>query len=204
MIDMEFEYELQHPFYPEVYVPSWEVWKDVPGWEGYYQVSNWGGVKSLPRFVPRKSKSGKYFPMKVNGRIMNLTPLGDREKDYLFVGFKRGNKGYNELVHRLVLQTFVSPAPEKMECSHWDGDPTNNRVENLRWATKSENEKDKARHGTQMACVSHPKLTMKQAREIRKFYAEGKGSTYVLAETYSVSSPCIQQILRGETYVEQA
>ena len=37
-----------------------------------------------------------------------------------------------EKVHRLVLEAFVGPNPPGLECCHNNGDPSDNRVENLR------------------------------------------------------------------------
>lgn len=44
-----------------------------------------------------------------------------------------------KLVHRLVLETFVGPCPDGMECCHADGDVTNNSLDNLRWDTHQAN-----------------------------------------------------------------
>lgn len=52
------------------------------------------------------------------------------------------------LVHRLVLLAFVGPPPPGMVASHIDGNPSNNRPENLRWESPSENERRKRLHGT--------------------------------------------------------
>lgn len=51
-------------------------------------------------------------------------------------------------VHTLVLETFVGPRPEGMEAAHGNGNRTDNRLANLRWATKSENCLDRSKHGT--------------------------------------------------------
>jgi hypothetical protein len=50
-------------------------------------------------------------------------------------------------VHRLVLEAFVGPCPEGFEGCHFDGDPSNNAVKNLRWDTHLNNMKDIQRHG---------------------------------------------------------
>ncbi len=52
-------------------------------------------------------------------------------------------------VHRLVLIAFVGDCPPGKECCHNDGDATNNRVENLRWDTRSANMKDRFTHHNQ-------------------------------------------------------
>lgn len=45
-------------------------------------------------------------------------------------------------VHRLVLEAFVGPCPEGMECRHGDGDPGNNALTNLSWGTPEQNRGD--------------------------------------------------------------
>jgi hypothetical protein len=57
-------------------------------------------------------------------------------------------RGDQRFVHRLVLEAFVGPCPEGMECRHLDGNPGNNRLENLAWGTARENWEDALRHGT--------------------------------------------------------
>ena len=50
-------------------------------------------------------------------------------------------------IHRMVLESFVGPCPAGMECRHLDGDPGNNRLENLAWGTPKENGEDRSKHG---------------------------------------------------------
>ena len=78
---------------------------------------------------------------RVSGRVLRLNMAGS---DYLFVGFSRG-RAY---VHQLVLEAFVGPRPARHQAAHGDGNPLNNTLANLRWATPKENEADKRLHGT--------------------------------------------------------
>ena len=55
--------------------------------------------------------------------------------------YKNG-KGYNKLVHRLVLEAFEGKCPDGMEACHNNGNKIDNRLENLRWDTRSNNIKD--------------------------------------------------------------
>ena len=104
-----------------------EVWKPIPGYEGWYEVSDQGHVRTFRRGA--------------NGRL--LKP-GRMPQGHLSVALGRGN---SQCVHKLVLLAFVGPAPDKHECCHNNGDPADNRLENLRWGTRSENIKDAYAHG---------------------------------------------------------
>lgn len=52
-------------------------------------------------------------------------------------------------IHQLVLESFVGPRPNTDSVvRHLNGDPVDNRIENLVWGTASENAHDRVRHGT--------------------------------------------------------
>ena len=54
--------------------------------------------------------------------------------------YKNG-KRENKLVNRLVAEAFIPNPENKPEVNHIDGNPLNNFVTNLEWATKAENMK---------------------------------------------------------------
>jgi len=104
-----------------------EIWKDIPDYEGLYQASNLGKIKSL-----------------INNKI--LKPIIDNKK-YRYVFLYNHGKSKKYRVHRIILITFISNCPEGMECRHLDGNPENNKLENLKWGTSKENSKDRKIHG---------------------------------------------------------
>lgn len=104
-----------------------EIWMDVPDYVGTYQVSNYGRVRS----VDRTDRLGR----KKKGQL--LAQHNDASGRPTV-----GLRGKIRRVCRLVLLAFVGPAPEGMECCHNDGNPGNNRLENLRWDTRSSNTLD--------------------------------------------------------------
>lgn len=106
-------------------------------------------------------------------------------------------------VSRLMLIAFVGPCPEGMECCHYDGNYRNNRLENLRWDTPSENSRDKIRHGTHNrgARCYIAKLTEEQVREIRTKYASGQYSMSMLGRMYGVALGTIFPIIHRRTWV---
>lgn len=98
-----------------------EIWKDIPNYEGLYQASNLGRIKSFGG----KSNHNEDIILK------------QRLEKY---GYLRINiKGKRYLVHRLIAITFIPNLNNKKTVNHKDGNKKNNIVDNLEWATASEN-----------------------------------------------------------------
>jgi hypothetical protein len=119
-----------------------EIWKDIPGYEGQYQVSTLGNVRSLDRVITCEGKvKGKYTSLR-KGKL--LRP-GRSSSGHLTVALGKNN---SMSVHFLVLFAFVGRKESNgVECLHINGIPFDNRVENLRWGTRSENMIDAYAHG---------------------------------------------------------
>ena len=118
---------------------------------------------------------------------------------------RRGKLGYEAItiptgpgrprttwVHILVLEAVVGPPmTPSHETAHYDGLPSNNRLDNLRWATAQENADDRDRHGR----TAHPKgelhgmavLTAEDVIEMRRIKKQSKVSADYLAARYGVS-----------------
>jgi hypothetical protein len=107
-----------------------EVWKKIPSCKGY-AVSNLGRVRSLPRI---SENSGRKMKGKLMTPTVKTSKLGT---PYVAVDVwaplekKVG-------VAELVLEAFRGPRPKPTACAgHRDGDPTNNRLSNLFWGTRT-------------------------------------------------------------------
>jgi hypothetical protein len=115
---------------------------------------------------------------------------------YLGLGLYSGSgRAKRARVHRLVLEAFVGPCPEGMECRHLDGDPSNNRLDNLAWGTQSQQHEDRALHGTSNRGHHRSgvaKLTIEEVAEIRSLV--GTVPNKDLAIRYGVSRPTISNI----------
>lgn len=110
-----------------------EIWKDVPEFEGKYQVSNLGRVKSLKR----KSWNG----YKLIDQPEKILKQMETAYGYYMVNLWKDNKVKSIVVHRLVSICFLPNPEKKRTVNHIDGNKKNNRLENLEWATYSENRK---------------------------------------------------------------
>lgn len=101
-----------------------------------------------------------------------------------------------QLIHRLVARAFL-PVPDeaRKEVAHNDGNPRNNHVSNLRWATRRENAQDTIRHGTVLRgekCRTTT-FTADDVRRIRELRAAGTANK-TLAHEYGVSRCTISAI----------
>lgn len=98
-------------------------------------------------------------------------------------------------MHRLVLEAFAGPCPEGLECCHNDGNPANNRLENLRWDTRQANMDVLLRHGTRrLGSRAHAKLREEDVLEIRRQKADGVPMDQ-LAASFGVSRANIEAIV---------
>jgi len=77
-----------------------------------------------------------------------LTPKIEEDGGYLIVSIHDDAGQRSELVHRMVLETFVGLPRDEEQASHLNGVPTDCRLENLAWETAKQNNARKYEHGT--------------------------------------------------------
>lgn len=156
-----------------------EMWKKVIDFPEY-EVSTLGNV--------RRAKAARGATV---GKLLKpYTSCG-----YLKVYLISGERKRKVAVHRIVLETFIGQPTGKLDCCHWNGIRTDNRLENLRWASRSENMKDAKRHGTLAVGErhGHAKLTVEKVQRIRELRKSGI-KIADMAEMFNVSSWAISDI----------
>lgn len=103
------------------------------------------------------------------------------------------------LVHRLVLEAFVGPCPPGMEACHYDDNPKNNFVANLRWDYRTGNVADWVRLGNRTSVVGEKqgrsKLKDEDILTIFRLKKDGY-SNAKLAKMFGVTKCLIGFILR--------
>jgi hypothetical protein len=104
-----------------------EIWKPVVGHPGY-EVSSLGNVRSSFR----------------GGRV--LRPGVNRKRG----GYRQVNLagGIQRRICVLVAAAFLGPRKEGQVARHKNGEPSDDRAENLEWGTQGDNNRDAVRHGT--------------------------------------------------------
>lgn len=99
----------------------------------------------------------------------------------------------NKYIHRLVAEHFLDNPENKYSVNHIDGNPTNNNVNNLEWATGTEQNTHAYDLKLKLAGehCNFSKLKPEQVLEIRKNKTE---LLRVLAKKYNVSESLISMI----------
>lgn len=114
-----------------------ETWKPVEGFPGY-EVSDKGRFRSYLYKTPRVLKEGT------------------TSKGYKSVVFRKNNKSYCLQSHRVVCKNF-HPNPNNLPVVlHLDNNKKNNKVENLKWGTQSENIRQSHKEGRQVWTNPNP------------------------------------------------
>jgi hypothetical protein len=163
-----------------------EEWRSVVGWEGY-EVSSLGRVRS---WRPRNRRAST----PVTPRLLRLALVEGYPSVTLCGGHGRV---HSARVHRLVLEAFVGPGPEGMEACHGpDQTRTNCALSNLRWDTRSANNKDKLATGRQ----NTQRLTQHLVVWMRWMHADHGASARSLAAWLGCSFACAANVLRGITW----
>lgn len=162
-----------------------EKWKRIPDTNGMYRVSTNGRIMSL------------YF-----GKHRILKPWKDKW-GYSHIKLWVDKKKKNQVVSRLVLIAFKGwPKSGQTDCAHVDGNPLNNHLSNLVWATRTENMHHAKTHGTiQVGEKNHrAKLTTEIVTEIIALRSSGLFQREV-AKKFNVSTSTVSRIWLKEAWV---
>lgn len=161
-----------------------EQWVDIPNYEGQYQVSTFGRVKSFAHSAEKV-----------------LKPTINRQ-GYLSIHLCKNGRARWFRVSRLVALCFLPNPENKPEVDHRYGMKLDNYVDNLRWATSSENINYAFDLGIQRGAQGDlnyaAKLTNAQAHQIRENPDDLTCSE--LAVKFGINEQLVSAIQLGRRY----
>jgi len=156
-----------------------ECWRPAPGFPGY-AVSSWGRVSGKRADILQQAASRGYHhvSLSVGGRVRTVR------------------------VAPLVARAFIGPPPfPGAQAAHNDGDRSNNRVSNIRWATAIDNQADVERHGNRVrgSAVYGARLSEADLPAIRRRASSGERYADI-ADDFGVSVSTVSLIKLGKVW----
>ena len=155
---------------------NFEIWKEIPSFERY-QVSNMGNIR-------RGNKL--------------LTPGLDTD-GYRQVNLYMNKKRYTRKVYRLVLNAFSPNIENKPQIDHINRIRIDDRLENLRWATSSENCKNKVGYTEELHGIHWNK---KNSTYVVKFMKDGVEQYFGSRKTLEDAKELRNISLKENTYTK--
>ena len=158
--------------------------KDIKDYEGLYFLDDLGNVFSYPKKTRKNIR--QIFP--------NIQNHG-----YQMIDLCKDGNVKKHLLHRLIALTFLDNTEDKPQVNHINGIKNDNRIVNLEWCTRSENQKHSIKIGlrtTNGEKNSQSKLNYQDVLYIRN--SNEKGS--ILAKKFNISHATICDIKKGRSW----
>ncbi len=112
-------------------------WRPVVGYEGLYEVSVDGEIRSLDRTIRRPQDQRDRF---LRGKTMKGVVAWNK---YVIMTFCKNGVVKPKMAHRVVAEAHIGTIPDGIDIDHKNGVRDDNRLDNLRFATRSQNLRNK-------------------------------------------------------------
>jgi hypothetical protein len=158
--------------------------KDVKDYEGLYFLNENGNIFSYPK----KTRKGirQIFPNIIN-------------TNYMMIDLCKNGKVKKHLFHRLMAQTFLENKENKEQVNHINGIKTDNRLENLEWNTRSENQLHSIRLGLRTT-IGEKNSQCKINSEQVLLILDDNRPYKEIQQDYKISISTISDIKRGYSW----
>lgn len=166
-----------------------EFWKPIPGYEGIYDASCSGNIRSCPQKV---TSNARYSRRVWKSRIMRqkITINGKGRADARVILWKDG-KERTYLVARLVAMAWCDGYQDGLTVNHIDGNPLNNKADNLEWISLQSNINHAFDNGLNKCCKK-VQLVNAESGESKSFRSFASASSW-LGRSSGYVSACLDQ-----------
>lgn len=171
-----------------------EIWKPVERFDSYVEVSNLGRARRTER--PLTYKDGR------NGILPAGLLRGSLGKN----GYYTISYGHKKiLLHRIVAEAFLEPPSNKFATqtvNHINGIKTDNRIENLEWATYKHNNDHARKSRLNNQCgenTNFSKYSDQLVCALKNVHSEYSPTAEKLAELFNMPISTVRDILTGRS-----
>jgi hypothetical protein len=176
-----------------------ELWVKIKDWEDRYEISSIGRVRSIERIRLDGRNSGKIRIMK--SKILRKNMARGYETVLLY---KNNEYRLRIGVHRLMAIGFIQNPENKETVNHINGIKHDNRLENLEWATHSENQLHAVKHNLRTKTLgsnsNFAKLSEEEVLDIRALYESGHFIQKELGKIYNIGQSNIEAIVNRKCW----
>lgn len=125
----------------------------------------------------------------------------DKATYYLSVELRKNKNSYKKNIHRLLAQMFIPNPKNKPLVCHKNGNPRDNRIENLYWGTVQENASDRAKHGTENCGGKNnkAKLNDMKVKVIRHAFNFGVSRDFLI-DFFKLDRSTINRVISRKTW----
>lgn len=159
-----------------------ELWKYVDNYEDRYAVSTHGRVKSFYYPAGNSAEKRKIPYIMKQGK-------GSKRSNYFKVSLHKDWKRKTTDVHVLEGRAFLDPRKRKETIDHIDGNTYNNHISNLRYATRSEQARNrKSWSNTNIQGVYWLEKSQRYRAGIHLLKKEGEKKSKLITKSFSVKN----------------
>ncbi|MFA6897218.1 MAG: HNH endonuclease [Patescibacteria group bacterium] len=153
-------------------------------------------IKGFPHyFIDNLGNVYSEYSKKKNAERKSLLKmkLSTKKDGHNYISLYNNGVVKKKFVHRLVLENFDRLPKYWEECRHLNGNPADNRLENLKWGSRSENSIDKALHGKSNRGERNGQNKLKESQVIEILKSNNTNMS-AIARLYGVNSKTISDI----------
>lgn len=160
------------------------IWKSIKGYSDKYEISDTGEIKNIKTLRTLKQKKDK--------------------RGAKYICLSKNNIKKTFLVHRLVLESFYKkPTKKEYTVNHKDGNPSNNKINNLEWSSNKNNTQHALKNGLikNLGENCHlAKMNRKKVYEIKRLFETKKITQKKIGNIYGIHQTTVSKIIRNKIW----